>query len=48
MHIIKNICESLLGSLLNIQGKTKDDVKAKKNMVELGIRLELALLEAEK
>jgi hypothetical protein len=48
MHIIKNIYESMVGLLLNIQGKIKDDVKAKKNMVEKGIRLKLASVEVEK
>ena len=42
MHIEKNVCESLLGLLLNIPGKTKDGVKARKDMVEMGIRDELA------
>jgi hypothetical protein len=48
MYIIKNICECLVGSLLNIQEKTKDDTKIRKYMVELGIRHELALIKAEK
>ncbi|GKB58305.1 uncharacterized protein Tco_0914491 [Tanacetum coccineum] len=42
MHIKKNVCESLLGLLLNIPGKTKDEVNARKDMVEMGIRDELA------
>jgi hypothetical protein len=42
MHIIKNICESLFGLLLNIKGKTKDGINARKDMVEMGIRPELA------
>nr|GEW38040.1 hypothetical protein [Tanacetum cinerariifolium] len=42
MHIEKNVCESLLGLLLNIPGKTKDGVDAQKDMVEMGIRNELA------
>ncbi|WP_284236294.1 hypothetical protein, partial [Gluconobacter cerinus] len=42
MHIIKNICESLVGLLLNIKGKTKDGINARKDMVEMGIRPELA------
>ncbi|GJV99674.1 transposon protein, CACTA, En/Spm sub-class [Tanacetum coccineum] len=42
MHIEKNVCESLLGLLLNIPGKTKDGVNARKHMVEMGIRNELA------
>jgi hypothetical protein len=48
MHIIKNICESLVGTLLNIQGKTKDGVNARKDMVAMGIRSELALQKHEK
>jgi Transposase family tnp2 len=48
MHIVKNICESLVGLLLNIQEKTIDGVKARKDMVQLGIRMELAPVEAEK
>jgi hypothetical protein len=42
MHIIKNISESLFGTLLNIQEKTKDEVNARKNMVAIVIRSELA------
>ncbi|GKA74835.1 hypothetical protein Tco_0781213 [Tanacetum coccineum] len=42
MHIEKNVCESLLGLLLNIPGKTKDGVNARKDMVKMGIRNELA------
>ncbi|KAL8145946.1 hypothetical protein AgCh_003901 [Apium graveolens] len=29
MHIEKNVCESITGTLLNIPGKTKDGVKAR-------------------
>ncbi|CAM8986864.1 unnamed protein product [Rhodiola kirilowii] len=42
MHVEKNICESLLGTLLNILGKTKDGVKARLDMVEMNIRTKLA------
>ncbi|KAL5840762.1 hypothetical protein ACOSQ4_013370 [Xanthoceras sorbifolium] len=41
MHIQKNICESLLGTLLNINGKTKDGVNSRKDLQDLGIRHEL-------
>jgi hypothetical protein len=47
MHIIKNIVESIIGLLLNIPGKTKDGIKAWKNIFELGIRLKLAPKEGE-
>ncbi|XP_024163761.2 uncharacterized protein LOC112170658 [Rosa chinensis] len=42
MHIEKNVCDSLLGTLLNIPGKTKDGIKARLDLVEMGIRTELA------
>src|SRR5262249_40947734 len=42
MHIEKNIYDSLLGTLLNILGKTKDGLNARLNMVEMGIRTKLA------
>ncbi|KAI3743970.1 hypothetical protein L1987_57042 [Smallanthus sonchifolius] len=41
MHIEKNVCDSLLGLLLNIQEKTKDGINVRKDMEEMGIRKEL-------
>jgi len=43
MHIEKNICDSVLGTLMNIDGKTKDTAKARKDLREMGIRRELHL-----
>jgi len=43
MHIEKNICDSVLGTLMNIDGKTKDIYKARLNLREMGIRKELRL-----
>jgi hypothetical protein len=45
MHIEKNVCDSLLGLLLNIPGKTKDGINVRKDMEEMGIRIELAPIE---
>jgi hypothetical protein len=42
MHVEKNVCDSVVGTLLNIPGKTKDDVNARLDMVELHMREELA------
>ena len=42
MHIEKNICESLIGTLLDIPGKTKDGVASRLDLIEMGIRNELA------
>jgi hypothetical protein len=47
MHIIKNICESLVGLLLNTKGKIKDGIKVRKYMVEMRIRSELAPVEKD-
>jgi hypothetical protein len=38
MHIEKNICESILGTLLEIDGKCKDSAKARLDMQDLGMR----------
>ncbi|KAF5450521.1 hypothetical protein F2P56_030861 [Juglans regia] len=43
MHIEKNICNSVLGTLLNIEGKTKDSANARRDLANLGIRKELHL-----
>ncbi|XP_019261156.1 PREDICTED: uncharacterized protein LOC109239086 [Nicotiana attenuata] len=41
MHIEKNICDSLLGTLLDIPEKTKDQVNSRYDLQEMGIRKEL-------
>ncbi|CAM8978353.1 unnamed protein product [Rhodiola kirilowii] len=42
MHVEKNICDSLIGTLLNIPGKTKDGLKARLDMLQMNIRTKLA------
>ncbi|KAL6210830.1 hypothetical protein ACLB2K_016062 [Fragaria x ananassa] len=41
MHIEKNCCDAILGTLLNIPGKTKDGVASRLDMVDMGIRTDL-------
>jgi len=41
MHVEKNVCDSLIGTLLNIKGKTKDDLKCGEDLVDMGIRDQL-------
>ena len=41
MHITKNVCESLLGTLLNMPERTKDGPKARADLKSMGIRKEL-------
>lgn len=49
MHVEKNVAESLVGTLLNVPGKTKDGLNARLDLEELGIKKELfAKKEADK
>jgi len=41
MHIEKNICDSVVGTLLDIHGKTKDHVNARDDLQSKGIRKDL-------
>ena len=40
MHIEKNICDNFLGTLLNLEGKSKDNYKAHKDLEVVKIRPE--------
>jgi len=37
----KNVCDSIIGTLLNIKRKTKDEINARKDLVEMGVQLKL-------
>ncbi|XP_074373883.1 uncharacterized protein LOC141714249 [Apium graveolens] len=41
MHIEINICDNILGTLLNIPGKSKDHLNARLDLQEMGIRKDL-------
>ncbi|KAI5338319.1 hypothetical protein L3X38_017590 [Prunus dulcis] len=41
MHIEKNVCESIVDTLLNMMGKTKDNLKSRKDLKDMGIRKNL-------
>ncbi|KAL3509772.1 hypothetical protein ACH5RR_029173 [Cinchona calisaya] len=43
MHIVKNTCESLLGTQRNISSKTKDTDKARQDLRHMGTRPKLRL-----
>lgn len=45
MHIEKNVCDSVLGTMLNLSGKTKDSLKSRKDLAEMGLRPDLAVVE---
>jgi hypothetical protein len=38
MHIEKNVMDNILGTLLDIKGKTKDNLAARKDLQEMGLR----------
>ena len=48
IHIKKNVCDSIIGTLLNIPGKTKDSLASRLDLVEIGVRPELAPQFSEK
>ncbi|KAM6593623.1 hypothetical protein CsatA_001328 [Cannabis sativa] len=48
MHIEKNVCESIVGTLLDIPGKSKDGLSSRLDFVELGIRHSLAPVDKGK
>ena len=48
MHVEKNVCDNLLGTLLNLKFKTKDSVASRLDLVEMGIRADLAPQIGEK
>lgn len=41
MHIEKNVCDSIGGTLLNIKGKSKDGLHSRMDLKELKIRKDL-------
>ncbi|XP_074299803.1 uncharacterized protein LOC141630971 [Silene latifolia] len=42
MHIEKNVCDNIINTLLNVPNKSKDNTAARKDMVDMKIRPELA------
>jgi hypothetical protein len=41
MHVEKNVCEALVGTLLDIPGKTKDTLNARMDLDEIKLRKDL-------
>jgi len=48
MHVEKNVCDSLIGTLFNINEKMKDGLNACLDLIEMNIRSELAPIEMGK
>ncbi|XP_055830880.1 uncharacterized protein LOC129899907 [Solanum dulcamara] len=45
MHIERNVSDNILSTVMSMVGKTKDTLKSKYDLVDLGIRQELHLIE---
>ena len=41
MHVEKNVCDNVVGTLMDSDGKTKDTYKARLDLESMGIRKEL-------
>jgi hypothetical protein len=41
MHIEKNVMDNILGTILDIKGKTKDNLQARQDLQEMGLRPKL-------
>ena len=48
MHIEKNVCDNLIGTLLNMRFKSKDSVASRLDMIDMGVRTDLAPQVGEK
>ncbi|KAA0026184.1 transposase [Cucumis melo var. makuwa] len=48
MHIEKNVCMNILGTLLDIPGKSEDGLNARRDLVDLKLRPDLAPISSEK
>ncbi len=48
MHVEKNIFDSLSGTLINVPGRTKDGIKARLDLVSMGLRCELGPVKKNK
>ncbi|CAL9010578.1 unnamed protein product, partial [Prunus brigantina] len=41
MHIEKNVCDSIIGTLLEISGKNKDGIAARLDLLNMGVKTDL-------
>ncbi|KAL6279615.1 hypothetical protein ACE6H2_016496 [Prunus campanulata] len=41
MHIEKNVCDSIIGTLLEIPGKNKDGIAAQLDLLNMGVKIDL-------
>ncbi|XP_074359107.1 uncharacterized protein LOC141698318 [Apium graveolens] len=48
MHVEKNVCDSLIDTLLNMKSKSKDSEASHLDMIDMGVRADLAPQKGEK
>jgi len=48
MHVENNVCDSLIGTLLNINGKTKDSLNAHLDLIDMNIQGNFAPIKVGK
>lgn len=48
MHVVKNVTESVVATLFDIKGKTKDTWKSRRDLMEFGLKRDLHLIPQEK
>ena len=41
IHVEKNVCDSVIDTILSIQGKTNDGLNTRQDLVEMGIQEQL-------
>ncbi|XP_057443879.1 uncharacterized protein LOC130736038 [Lotus japonicus] len=47
MHVDKNICESVIGTLLDLEGKTKDTINSRLDLQRMGLKKQLHPIKIE-
>ena len=45
MHVEKNVCDNLIGTILNIDGKSKDTIKARFDLANLNVYPKLHMVK---
>ncbi|VVA32624.1 Hypothetical predicted protein, partial [Prunus dulcis] len=48
MHIEKNVCYSIIGTLLEIPGKIKDEIATQLDLLNMGVKTDLQLEYGER
>ena len=47
MHVEKNVCDNVLGTIMGAAGKTKDNLRSRRDLEAIGIRKQYHVNERE-